>query len=345
MSIYSQAKPLYHIDRIEALRQGEAPPPVHVQMILSDLCNQDCSFCAYRMSAGLSREMFVTPETHNPNRRMPTDKAIEIVEDCFEMGVRAIQFTGGGEPTVHKDWQTIIHTAQKMGMETALVTNGTRISSQSALQRLSWLRVSVDAGTAETYARVRRVRERTFEDVWENISTARMHTGGVLGVGFVITPDNFREMTLCAIRAREAGADNIRLGAVFSKEGLSFYDSVNINEVLDELDRAKEVETDDFQVLDLFGRRFSDLEGGSPEHKFCGYQYFTQYIGADLNVYRCCNTAYTPKGLLGSLKDQRYRDFKPNWPLDARTCQFCQFQGQNEAINSVLQAPEHPDFV
>jgi Fe-coproporphyrin III synthase len=94
--LYSQLKPAWHPQALEVLRQGGTPRPIHVQLILSDLCNQDCHFCAYRMSAGLSNELFGTAETHNPNRKIPTPKALEIVEDCAELGVKAIQFTGGG---------------------------------------------------------------------------------------------------------------------------------------------------------------------------------------------------------------------------------------------------------
>jgi MoaA/NifB/PqqE/SkfB family radical SAM enzyme len=348
MSIYSQAKPLYHIDRIDALRRGILPAPVHVQLILSDLCNQDCSFCAYRMSGGLSTEMFADADTghHNPNRRIETDKAIEILEDCHEMGVRAIQFTGGGEPTAHRDWDTLIHIAQKFGMETGLVTNGVRLKWCEAVEKLTWLRVSVDAGSEAAYTRIRRVSPKHWKWVWGNIETIATVYTGTFGVGYVVTPDNYGGISACAKRARNAGVDNFRIGAVFSSHGLDFYSGVRMEWILEEIEKAKELETDDFKIMDLFGRRFGDLEAKSPEHEFCGYQYFTTYIGADLNVYRCCNTAYTKKGMLGSLKDTRLRDFVPQIaPFDARKCTYCQFQGQNEAINAVLQAPEHPEFV
>ena len=102
----------------------------------------------------------------------------------------------------------------------------------------------------------------------------------------------------------------------------------------------------DFEIIDLFGRRLSDLEHGSPDHPFCGYQYFTVYIGGDLNVYRCCSTAYTLHGKLASLRDQRFSEAKLNYaPFDARGCQFCQFLGQNRVINGLIEKPTHVDFV
>ena len=77
------------------------------------------------------------------------------------------------------------------------------------------------------------------------------------------------------------------------------------------------------------------------------------YIGADLSVYRCCNTAYNPHGYLGSLKDQRFIEM---WNSDekreriasfnASSCERCMFNNKNRVINYALEtAPEHVDFV
>lgn len=292
------------------------------------------------MSAGLSTELFKTAETHNPNRKIDTKKAMEIIDDCAEIGVKAIQFTGGGEPTVHKDHAALFQRAQNHGLQTALVTNGIKLTQES-VDGHTWVRISVDAGTSETYAKIRRVTPLHWNKVWNNIES--LNFDGTLGIGFVVTPDNFHEIAECAFFAREAGADNIRIGAVFSSDGTSFYPE--IQPVIDEINEAKKYATDDFQVIDLFGRRISDLEA-RPTEPFCGYQYFTTYIGGDLSVYRCCNTAYTPKGYLGSLKNQRFRDFIGSFaPFDARGCEFCQFKGQNEAINAALHRPEHEAFV
>jgi MoaA/NifB/PqqE/SkfB family radical SAM enzyme len=342
-SLYSQSKALYQQDRLGDLRAAIQPKPVHVQLILSDLCNQDCSFCAYRMSDGLSTELFATETTHNPNRQISTEKAREIIADCASMGVKAIQFTGGGEPTVHKHCTELIGYAQAHGIETALVTNGVRLDPKNQhIRRLKWLRVSVDAGSAATYAATRRVNQSHWHKVWTNIS--KLTFDGVLGVGFVVTPSNYHEILDCAAKAKAYGADNIRIGAVFSNIGVHFYDNC-LSDAIDCVNQAKALEDDHFKVIDLFGRRIDDLES-RPDHPFCGYQYFTTYIGADLNVYRCCNTAYTRHGLLGNLKNQRFRDLAPALaPFDARSCNFCQFKGQNEAINAALEMPEHRNFV
>lgn len=342
---YSQTKAAFHLDSISKLRRGERPVPVHVQLILSDLCNQDCSFCAYRMSNGLSRELFVTAETHNPNRKIETAKAEEIIRDCAALGVKAIQFTGGGEPTVHKDHEKLFALAQSLGMQTALVTNGVKMKATESFLRMTWIRVSVDAGTANTYAAVRGVSKAHWDAVWNNIRALAAAYSGTLGVGFVVTNENYKEIGLAAEKAKDAGASSMRVGAVFSTEGELYYRDAD--EVVAEIRAAKKrSDGDGFEVIDLFGRRMGDLHHGSPTDPFCGYQHFTTYIGADLNVYRCCNTAYTKAGTIASLKNQRLTDVLPiRDEFDARGCRHCQFLGQNRAIASLTREPTHAAFV
>jgi len=345
--LYSQLKVAHHPDRIEALRQGLPVRPIHVQLILSDLCNQDCGFCAYRMSAGLSTELFGTTETHNPNRMIPVDKAMEIVEDCAELGVKAIQFTGGGEPTVHPHHREVFHAAQALGMDTGLVTNGVKLDPSSpSIRAMQWIRVSVDAGDALTYAAVRRVPVGHWDKVWSNIRALAPDYMGTLGVGFVVTPDNWFGVAGAAHLAKEAGCANMRVGAVFSADGSAFYPG-DTWVIRDHIAKAKQAhDGDGFEVIDLFGRRIADLDAGSPTDPVCSYQRLTVYIGGDLNVYRCCNTAYTLAGKVGSLKDVRFRDIKLEYePFDATICRHCQFIGQNQAIAALVNAPGHVNFV
>ncbi len=320
--------------------------PVHVQLILSDLCNQDCSFCAYRMSNGLSRELFVTAETHNPNRKIETAKAEEIIRDCAALGVKAIQFTGGGEPTVHRDHERLFSLAQELGMQTALVTNGVRLKPTAAFLGMTWVRVSVDAGTAETYAGIRGVSQDHWSKVWGNIAAFAYEYTGTLGVGFVVTNDNWREIPQAAWLSKQSGVKNIRVGAVFSTDGERYYVD-DLSAIKETIAEAKdELDGDGFEVINLFGRRIGDLVDGHPTDPFCGYQHFTTYIGADLNVYRCCNTAYTKAGTIASLKNQRLTDVLPiRDEFDARGCRHCQFLGQNRAIASLIREPTHAAFV
>ncbi len=345
--IYSTIKAAWHTDMVEGLRLGKVVAPKQVQLILSDLCNQDCAFCAYRMSGGFSTEQFAEGDNKNPNRKIPTEKAEEIIKDCADLGVKAIQFTGGGEPTVHPRCWEMIAYAQSLGLKTGLVTNGVRIRDTDALENLDWIRVSVDAGMPHTYSRTRRTPEKNFFKVIENMKKIGELCQGVFGVGFVVTRENWPEIVQGALIAEQVGAQYIRYSAVFSDEGASYYTEIH-DCIKAEIAKAKK--NAKTEIFDLFGDRINDLELGRPDYSFCGYQHYNVYIGGNCKVYRCCTTSYTKHGEVGDLSNMSFRDWlkgsQDRHGFDARTCHHCQFNNQNKVINYLLDpSPLHVDFV
>ncbi len=356
---YSDLKAAWHLDKIEALRRGEQVVPAQVQLILSDLCNQDCHFCAYRMSNGFSSEQFGEDGNMNPNRKIETLKAIEILEDCASLGVKAIQFTGGGEPTVHPDHLALFEMAQTLGMDTSLVTNGVlfRPGWEQILPKMKWVRVSIDAGSASEYASVRRVRPELYERALGNITSLareikKQETDCLLGVGYVITRENWSDLYEGVLRIRDTGAANVRLSAMFSKDGISYYDGI-YDKIKDAVWKVRSLATPTFSVVDLFGERISDLVQHAPDYSFCGYQQFNAYIGGNLRVYRCCTTSYTKHGEVGDLTNQSFASWFYSTEktdayanFDARTCDICQFNGKNRTISYLTnRIPLHVNFV
>jgi wyosine [tRNA(Phe)-imidazoG37] synthetase (radical SAM superfamily) len=357
---YSDLKAAWHLEKIDEMRHGVQIVPVQVQLILSDLCNQDCHFCSYRMSNGLSSEQFAGPDGEkNPNRKIPTKKAIEILDDCASLGVKAIQFTGGGEPTVHPDHLLIFEYAQNLGLDTSLVTNGIlfRDGWEQVLPKMKWVRVSVDSSNENQYASVRRVSPSLYYSALTHIKQladeiAKQGTDCLLGVGYVLTKENWTDVYEGVARLRDTGAHNVRLSAMFSSAGESYYEGV-YEQIREAIERVKELATPEFSVVDLFGDRISDLVQHSPNYSFCAYQQFNTYIGGDLHVYRCCSTAYTKHGFVGDLTNQRFSSWFYSQQkttayetFNAHTCKFCQFNSKNRIINYLVgQEPTHINFV
>lgn len=376
MDVYSPLKALRHLHVVEAVREGRLAPPVHVQVILSDLCNQACRFCAYRSPGYTSSELFFVEEfgakgyrpdpahperNYNPARMMPYEKAVELLDDFIDMGVKAVQYTGGGEPTVHPKFPEVIAATIERDLPFSVVTNGVNVSKKCLapfLAEASWVRVSLDAGTPGTYGQVRQVSPSQFQDALDAVSDIRdqrerQGTGCVIGVGFVVSPDNWHEVIEAAQVAKLAGADNFRISAQFSVDDERLFDGI-FDRASALCRQAEKLGDGAFQVVNRFGDRLADLRQKRPDYDRCGYQYFTTYIGADLNVYRCCGTAYNPRGLLGSVKDKRFRalwmDLARMDAMDtfsARSCDRCQFNALNRPLDYVI-APmprTHEEFV
>ncbi len=365
---YSPYKALRYPARIQAIKHGIPVGPVHVQIILSDLCNQACNFCAYRDPGYTSSQLFYVTEdgkkglrkagyeerNYNPNRMIPYDKVVEILDDCVTLGVEAVQFTGGGEPTVHPRFGDVVKQTVARGLKWSLVTNGVawhNLGLVELCQSASWVRVSLDAGRGETYGRMRNAPASHWPSAIDAIRGLAALNGPTVGVGFVVTPDNWREVVDATEHAQKLGAQNIRISAQFSAgdERLfsEFYD-----EAAALCREAEKLTGDGFIVYNRFGEKLEDLRQRSPDYDRCGYQQFTTYIGGDLNLYRCCVYAYHPRGLLGSIKERRFRDV---WPevargmaeFKARECERCQFNKINTVLDYALSPDEqqHQQFV
>jgi MoaA/NifB/PqqE/SkfB family radical SAM enzyme len=276
------------------------------------------------------------------------------------MGVKAIQFTGGGEPLMHPDHARILTLARELGLDVALVTNGT-LMNQEALDALcgaAWVRVSLDAATEETYSDLRRVRPEHFRRALGAIEDLvamrdRESNGTLIGVGFVVTNSNHAEIRQAVRLCSDLGVDNVRISGAFTPEGFAYHAAF--------FERAKEMATgakmdyerDGFRVFDLYDDRIRDLKETGPDDPFCGYMHLATYIGADLNVYRCCVLAYNRQGLIGSVAHQGFRSLwrseekqKAFAGFDARKCPRCMFYSKNRFIKYCMSKdPIHVNFV
>ena len=368
---YSPLKITRHLDILGGVRAGAPTRPAHVQIILSDLCNQACHFCAYRdpeytsaqlfyeidtnSARGLRRDAAHPERNYNPNRMIPYDKVLEILGDCDTMGVSGIQFTGGGEPTVHPSFLDVVRNTAAYKLPYALVTNGVLIGARGWAEHLgdaAWVRVSLDAGRPGTYAAIRNVPERHFADaVFAIRELAKTRT--LVGVGFVVTPENWREVLQATWIARDAGADNIRISAQFSAQNEALFNDFH-GECADLCANAETLSTDTFHVYNRFSQKMDDLRQQRPEYSWCGYQQATTYIGADLNVYRCCVLSYNERGLVGSLKGRSFADLwlsqdrmNAMMAFDARGCDRCQFNGINRVLDYAMGPGQrqHSEFV
>lgn len=350
--VYSTTKAAWHLDRVQDLREGKNTVPVGMQLILSDFCNHDCFFCAYRASNGLSTERFADETGNkNPNRMMDTKKAKEILDDAWAAGVASVIFTGGGEPTVHPDHLEIFAHAWDLGMDCALNTNGVifRDGWENILPHFSYVRFSIDAGNADEHSRVRSCSPAHYQRALDNMLALREQvelagSACVVGAGYVVTPDNYVNLHNGILNIKAAGAHYVRLAAMQSTEDKAAYGFAWEAARYEAL-TCRELATPEFEVYDLM----DGVMGEQPDYEFCGFQHFVLYVGANLEIYRCCYTAYTDLGLVGSLESQTLSEYLQSNRLDgfdARSCRICPLNDKNRAINAAIEPqPTHINFV
>lgn len=349
---YSPYKIVHHIDKLNELKNGQQPNPVQIHLIPSNRCNQNCTFCAYRMPESASNQHF------NPKDIMPPEKLLEIIDSCRKMGVKAIQYTGGGEPLVHPNIKDAFRKTLDYEIDLALVSNGQALDDEmiDMLADVSWVRISVDSSNSGTYSIMRRTKAAVFDRVVENVrKLAAKKKGTVLGIGFVVSKENYTEIYDSCKLFKELGVDNFRISATFTPMGIRYFDGI-LEEAKKIAERAKrELEDEKFTVFNLFNDRIGDLFDGVQNYDFCPMKELVPYVGADLKVYTCCVLAYNDLGYIGSLEDQSLDEF---WQSKGKKkfykehspkvyCQLpCMFEKKNEFMNYCIKRdPKHTNFI
>lgn len=330
--------------------------------------------CAYRLEGYPSNQLFAEHGDNNPKRFLPDHILDRVVKDCVEMGTTGLEVTGGGEPTLHPRIVPLLTQAQEAGLKTALITNGLTLGRQDLLYRAAkcaWVRISIDAASDAMYDLVRPslggAPSKNFRNVLGHLGRLSILRDDVsspvdcvIGAGFVVQKQNWREIYAAARMYRDHGADNIRISGCFTPQGDAYFNGWKDQAL--ELEQRAIADFDKpggFRVYGRLGEKIADLHA-PPDYQDCWYQRFTLYLGADANLYRCCVTSYNKLGLLGNVVEagglkalldrpevqEKLRSF------DARTCPRCQFNDRNRAIAKALgeeprdvAKPMHAEFV
>lgn len=325
-SIYSTTKLAHHPEALEKLRTGDAQSPTMVQWFPTNVCNQSCTFCAFGSGPEAIRAKVPNPvrsawknqQLIDTRSSMSLEKALETVQCLHEMGVKAVEVTGGGEPTAYTYFDKLWEALRATGMDLALVTNGTlltdaRIQLLQDTPTLQWVRVSIDAGDPESYVQTRHVPQSHYAKAWQSVGDlAEKCTQATVGVGFVVDRENWKGVGDAIRTTAQSGANNIRISAAFTPEGLSRFPEGSIDFVRNEILLAASAPTvrSDFRVHDLFSERIYNVELGRQMYSFCTWKEVGCLIGADATIYACCSLAYHPLGIMGSIQD---KDFRTMW--------------------------------
>ncbi len=114
--------------------------PFEVQAVLLNACNLKCDYCR-------------CPDM--PTTLMTTAEWVDTVRNLARVGTLRIKFQGG-EPTLRKDFREITAEAQRVGLVTAVVTNGTMLPKRPELvDHVNEVVVSLDALTEAAHDRYR----------------------------------------------------------------------------------------------------------------------------------------------------------------------------------------------
>lgn len=175
--------------------------PWNVQIDLTNRCNNDCIACWCNSPLLGDKAM---PHAIR-NKSLDYGTVIKLIDDLDEMGVRAIYFTGGGEPFMHPQILDIMRHVKKKGIHLDMSTNFTLIDEKTAEKLvdigIDHMNLSLWAGTPETYARLHPNKSReTFIKIADvidyivKLKNQRKTTSPGLGMYNVVSCYNYQEV-------------------------------------------------------------------------------------------------------------------------------------------------------
>lgn len=307
-NLYSSFKFLRFRDQIDALDRRVMAPPVHVRVKPINRCNHHCWYCAYRA------DDLQLGDGMDEADRIPEAKMWEIVDDLIAMEVKAVTFSGGGEPLLYKPLPDVVERLAGAGIRVASLTNGANLKGRMAeafARHGTWLRISLDAWDDASYAASRGAGAGDFTKLIANMRAFLAKGGGcVLGVSFIVGHDNHTHILDVCRLLKEVGVNHVKVtGAVVANGGAenNRYHAPIVEATNRQIAAAQEeLEDDRFRVINHY-HELSELF--EKNYNICAFQMFLTVIGADQGVYSCQDKAYTEAGRLGWIKERRFKEF------------------------------------
>ena len=318
-----QSKVLYHLDTVLDYFDGKNVDPITMEIDPSNACNHSCPFC---ISGHIHLKKFKGTEFFN-RQMMDKKTLLNLVHDLSKTKIKSIAFTGGGEPTMNPSLkEAIVYLKKNSNIQLGMYSNGSMMERfdlfDTIAQSLEWIRVSIDAGKKKSYDNLRVTNSsNNFDVVLSNIKKLverkkALKSNIILGVGFVVTQDNYNEVIDFANLFKSIDIDYCQFKPEIiqiERNGTQDDKKQQISsefwayKIIDLLNEASEIlgkkfESNAYKIEDLI----IDQENYGRGYKECIGSQFQPCIGADGHVYVCTNHRGHKKYSYGNLYEESF---------------------------------------
>lgn len=328
----------FHPGRVADWLAGKNIAPIYMEVSPSGACNHRCRFCGMNFMG------------YKP-RFLPADVFCSRLEEMGQSGVKAIMYAGEGEPFLNKEMGRIAAATKTAGIDVAFTTNAVLLHKQNAeavLPVTTWIKVSCNAGTRETYAHVHGTRAEDFDKVMCNMAEAvklRKELGNTCTLGFqmVLLPENKNEAVELAQRARDLGTDYlvIKPYAVHRQSTKDEYLSLTYDNCQPLAEKLEEFNTTDFSVI-FRHEAMQRLEAPAP-YGACLALPFWGYIDSGGSVWGCLRHIGEDAFNYGNVLEMAFETIlhQRSLPKDF-SIDDCHVDCRMDTINAYLWSIAHP---
>lgn len=328
--------------------------PIYVEISPYGGCNHRCTFCALDYMG-------------YENIGLDFDVLKNTISNMAKNGVKSLMFAGEGEPLLFKGLDLIVEHASQVGIDTSLTTNFVPLNKKNierCIENCSWIKVSLNAGTAKSYGEIHQTKEEDFERVINNLKYALEYKKAnnlkcTLGVQMLLLPENKDEAKILALKCKEIGVDYlvIKPYSQHLSSETHKYEDIDYSTMLDLEDELNEISDENFSVVFRANTMKKYVEKKQPYDKCHSTPFFWGYIAADGKVFGC--SAYLGKDefCYGNIYDNSFeeiwesdkREQSYNYiqnELDIKNCRVnCRMDEVNRYLFRLKNPQEHDNFI
>lgn len=343
----------HHVARVNEWLQGGNTVPVYIETSPSGACNHRCRFCGkdfmdYR------------------KRFLDTGMFMDRLAEMGRLGVKSIMHAGEGEPLLHPDLEVFVRHGKESGIDQAVNTNGVLLTPDRAEKLLpycEWIRVSLDAGSAETHEKLHRAKKGDYAQILSNLAEAarmRRERGWrcTLGVQMLLLPENRDEIAPLAEQLKPLGVDylSVKPYSQHPQSRTEQYSDISYAEDVKMRGAVEALGAPGFSVT-FRAQAMQKWDSGERPYKRCYAMRFWTYIDAGADVWGCCNHLNDDRFYFGNLNTNTFQEV---WDGERRmkalawvenemdTCQCrvnCRMDEVNRYLWELKNPPGHVNFI
>ncbi|WP_285689052.1 radical SAM protein [Actinoplanes sp. NBRC 103695] len=321
--------------------------PISVEIHLTNVCNLRCTFCAF----GQVRHQ----------EMLPADLLATLVDDLVGLTptLKAVVFSGGGEPTVHPGFAEAVGRLADAGIEIGVITNGVRMPAAvlAAFLRCAWVRFSLDAPDPAHYQKVLSPHDpKNYDRVLKHmtqLSAARGQGGPgapVIGVAYLVDRGCQTDELLlkCLDIGAQVGADYVHYRPIFLTPALEPTRPLEqlraLAPVIEAHGRKLGIAHQYAKFLGNYDKVIAQQPNARDARCPVVADGLIAMVGATGDVLPCyAHIMHGKKTAFGNLGQQRFADIwhgplrqKVAAAIDAKnTCPFCRFQAANAMLHNL----------
>jgi len=300
-------KLIHHPEVVKKIQDKKMASPISLQIGPTSRCNLKCSFCS------------------NANRTKHEDldlfETTLLLTRLADQGLKTVEWTGGGDPTMYDQINRLIEMAGMLGLEQGMITNGILLRdklTEKSLGSLKWVRVSINSLEYVDEVRLPEIKgtlgfsyvinEKMTDDVVQRI---QQHVEKY-------NPEYVRVVTNCLATDSEQKRNNEIYSKLIEKWGKPYFYQPKVFE------RSKE----------------------------CYWCYIKPFVLHDGFVYPCSSVVlnehaegkFHERYRWTRMEDLQYKYEEEMKPFPTYNCNHCVFKQQNDLVDMILN-PVMENFV